>query len=903
MRTNLFMTLIFLGLLTTQVQAEVTCVAKNKQVAPPDGQRTYTENGVEKDHQVWKDWKNAHSDWEIRKNWDCCQNLVKQADRTCKDPSMADDTLVSCSNDSQCSDNKGCYPLSEDDMFHTESDDPAVIDAMAQKDVQFEAQQDEIEEPKAENALCFRDMECESYNCENNRCKTKLICRYGENGETANGNVSCDEPLIKNAGNICGEDTPPAFFTSLLNGVTVNPVQGKQCEFKLAAGNANDEQIRGAAYLGITTMRAAEWLFATTSIGDHEDCTYGIRWMREGMKPIVEQRKALLKQFSADYVRLETEFAKIQAAKENDMTQIESPCGESTTAHDIATRKATGLDYMCFLQRRNELFIGYEGKMHEISAEMLKLSQGYDQIWGTGKNAKSWMIGNVSRSYDNLGGCRSGKKKKIKKRWGNRYKVKGTHNVNKGIFTFDMVNKYINAVGGDENGKNSFTKKHFLLDPIMPGGWNQGVNFEAFGTGGYRRRKLHGDTGFNTIREKQYPKIVEYYKSLRTGDIASGSFLYEPEIPKMYEQRGCMDKLSNPECSKMKEFIVNTQHAAFAQMLAYSRHYKRKYKKFFDEDVWRKKLFKRFSTDFTNMGQYYEATVQYRQKQNECYQKVINGINQNYGGSAGGIATGEGQNYYNSNVTNYMNGSSNNTNFNTNNSKKPGVRSFAINLSAYAFSFKTSGSKDGQKAGSSTSGTTKFDSAYSGMLAASAKRMSEENAALEKKTGRKLVDAEKDIKQSMASSAFAFGGTGAPGLSSSGSGSGANLGTAADGNAKLADEDLKKTDAFSGTTAGAASGASAGVGAQAGAAGGVIAGMGSGSDSSASSNANYSDPTGMSDEEKDVMQANLDRNKSDYKTNEDDSLFQVLSKTYQRNLKRVLTRKGEEAAKEKQNSE
>ena len=47
----------------------------------------------------------------------------------------------------------------------------------------------------------------------------------------------------------------------------------------------------------------------------------------------------------------------------------------------------------------------------------------------------------------------------------------------------------------------------------------------------------------------------------------------------------------------------------------------------------------------------------------------------------------------------------------------------------------------------------------------------------------------------------------------------------------------------------------------------------------------------MSDEEKDRMAANYDRTKSEYKTSEDDTLFQVLSKTYVRNLDKILTRK------------
>jgi hemerythrin-like domain-containing protein len=39
------------------------------------------------------------------------------------------------------------------------------------------------------------------------------------------------------------------------------------------------------------------------------------------------------------------------------------------------------------------------------------------------------------------------------------------------------------------------------------------------------------------------------------------------------------------------------------------------------------------------------------------------------------------------------------------------------------------------------------------------------------------------------------------------------------------------------------------------------------------------------------MSANYDRSKGEYKTKEDDTLFQVLSKTYVRNLDKILTRK------------
>jgi hypothetical protein len=69
---------------------------------------------------------------------------------------------------------------------------------------------------------------------------------------------------------------------------------------------------------------------------------------------------------------------------------------------------------------------------------------------------------------------------------------------------------------------------------------------------------------------------------------------------------------------------------------------------------------------------------------------------------------------------------------------------------------------------------------------------------------------------------------------------------------------------------------------------GTIGILGSGA---AASSTAAEDSTGMSDEEKDRMSANYDRTKGEYKPNEDDTLFRVVSKSYIRNLEKILTRK------------
>ncbi len=50
----------------------------------------------------------------------------------------------------------------------------------------------------------------------------------------------------------------------------------------------------------------------------------------------------------------------------------------------------------------------------------------------------------------------------------------------------------------------------------------------------------------------------------------------------------------------------------------------------------------------------------------------------------------------------------------------------------------------------------------------------------------------------------------------------------------------------------------------------------------------------MNDEEKEVVLANYERSKSEYKEDSSDSLFERISKAYVRNLDRILTRKKSE---------
>ena len=123
------------GLFTTK------CIGKNLTIAP--NPKTYTDSeGVTKDTDEWTAWKKSRDDWETAQHYTCCENLVLSG-RTCKDPSLQDTSLKSCSGpgDSTCSSGLGCYTLRDDDLFGADPNDPQAEQAAGEQEKKFEEQQ------------------------------------------------------------------------------------------------------------------------------------------------------------------------------------------------------------------------------------------------------------------------------------------------------------------------------------------------------------------------------------------------------------------------------------------------------------------------------------------------------------------------------------------------------------------------------------------------------------------------------------------------------------------------------------------------------------------------------------------------------------------------------------------
>jgi hypothetical protein len=273
--------------------------------------------------------------------------------------------------------------------------------------------------------------------------------------------------------------------------------------------------------------------------------------------------------------------------------------------------------------------------------------------------------------------------------------------------------------------------------------------------------------------------------------------------------------------------------------------------------------------------------------------KAIEQFNEeDFKGEGAGITEGS-TNYYQATDSTYLQDNKGPTKYHKPNIKNNIGIPARFSLSTYNFSLKDSGGiKDSTRQNSGASSGS-ISSETTAALAARVKLMEDANA---KATLKGVNVAAKDaaLRESLASGAFvsSLGSAGANALGQRGSSFGSMGGGNSSSNSDKNDESSKdgsnqNENQFGANGFGIPSG-----GGKSGFQG-VVGGAGSGlgSSSSSSSSSSKDDPTGLSDEEKDVMSANYERNKKDYKTSEEDSLFQVLSKTYVRNLDKVLTRK------------
>ncbi len=901
------------GLFTTK------CIGKNLTVAP--NPKTYTDSeGNTKDTDEWTAWKNSRNDWEEAQHYNCCENLVLNG-RTCLDPSVQDTELKSCSGpgDATCSGGEGCFPLRDDDMFKADGDGQEA-QAVAEKEKKYEQQQNSLgdSDPKPKGAQCYRDLECESYKCDKFQCVDNYVCREADQGEIATGAINCESPYTKDSVTGKCSDASVPFFVKGLSKVNVQQEPGRQCQFNLEGiGLDNEvvtsEKLKEITHTALKTLRGMEWLLATASGANHDECQFALQELRKRMQAFVDKRRVILKEFNTHMKVIESNNVKVLGAKKDDMAQIETLCSnngglnfELTTAHDVALRKASGKDFLCYMQRRNEVFKKYELDMKSWVGEVYSFVDSYKKDLKTWEEKKKdWNLFGENYEHEDRK-CRDWYffHKQIKRRWGKRYKVAGADTVNTDIVERQgAVPQYLDIL--EARGKLN-SGRYYLLDPLLPGGYNQGISFKNYGDrrnwNGDDDRYLRNGSGYKNIFNDTKPKIENFYKSLRAGDeIPATEYIYEPELVGAYENRGCIDKLSDSKCTDFSKLINQIHEVAFAQMLAYSYHTKKKYKSFYKEEgTLRHVLLNRYRTDYTNLSLYYNALSGpggMRDKQNACIQRVLDDLNgKDFNGQGQGITEG-GNNYYNPTNTDYMGSNSNPKNYVQPKMKSNLGSPIKFNLNSLSMTMKGSTLKDGAS-GSSSAASGSMADGSSDALAARVKSMQEANANAAAK-GIDIASKEKELSASLAGSVLG-GGAGSGSASSSSQGPMSSMkhqpSSTTDEDAKNSTDGNSSNGKVNGSTGANSMNPGFGAGLN-GLTSGSGSGYGSGSDGASSQSSN---PSGLSDEEKDVMSANYERNKGDYKPSEDDSLFKVLSKTYMRSLDKILQRKkkGEDQGEE-----
>ncbi len=913
-----FLILTFLSCSFLAQALDLACIGKDDTVSP--NPKTYTDSaGVTHDTQPWIDWKNSHPNHSISRNWGCCNKLVREGD-TCKDKSIVDESLQTCSGPSDhgsCPSTLGCYKLRVDeDLFNADPEDPAQEEQMLALEDKFEEQQSKElgdNDPKENGQLCYRNLECASYSCEKFKCVDRFICREADLDEFAPGNIECESPLVKDTATGKCITAGVNFFSGLIGDVAVQQLSGQQCQFQVVPTKPNltFKDLKNAVNLSVLSLRSMEWLFSTASGSNHNECQFVMQMMRDRFVELVNERKEVLHLFNKDMIFIEDNFALINGAKKDDLSNVSTLCTdaagnyEMTTKHDVALRKASGKDFLCYLKRRNLLFKEYEKAMFSWAAKVQALVKNYnDTVFTWGEKDKSWNVLGTGKSYKDRD-CRdwSSWHKKVKKRWGQRYKVAPGHDINKKITDKENIIQFLKYV--DSEAVSKFTnKRYFLLDPLLPGGYQAGVSFGDYGldrnfNGKFdrylKRRAIGGKArGYEQIYDGFSTRLPEFYKSLPKG-IDQDKFIYEPEIASSYEYRGCMNKIDDPKCAPFKEWITMVQDMSFVQMISYSHHSRKKYKSYYsNENTLRRKLFNNlYDVSLVNLSKYYAAlsgTNGLRDKQDACLTRAIDQFEgEDFKGEGVGVTEGS-TNYYQATDNTYLQNNKGPSKYLKPNIKVNSGIPAKFLLAGHNFSLKNSGEMDNNSSQGTGASSGTLSSQASSALAARVKLMEDTNAKAISK-GVDVAAKDATLRQSLASvgQLSALGGNGA-----NAGQRGSSFGSLGGANSSSQGNSDKDSDKESGEQGKFEFGGYSlpGVGGKSGS-DGIVGGAGSGSGfgSSSGSSASQNDPSGLSDEEKDVMSANYERNKRDYKPNEEDTLFQVLSKTYVRNLDKVLTRK------------
>jgi len=807
----------------------------------------------------------------------CCAGLKVKDSKCEKDNSPVDTSLVDCgSNPAICTDGKGCFPQSIDDQFTQLPGSESELASQEQTVDQLDS-----DDAKPNGALCFENRECQSYACQPVNgsvlavCVEKKICRLA-NTEDINvaSNVQCEEGLRKN-GSVCVEEGTEDSGNSGLLSMDAS-----------LDGISPEEQRKGQ--VAIETSRSLEWIMK--NLNPANDCMKLNPYIRNRMATIaLNRRLEALKELNRKLAQLELDQQTLLLAQENKNIMV-SMHGNQMTSYDLATRRISGADALYLMIRKNNAYNEYEETLKEINdglfQQVTAMKQEMDH-WGRGYT-KDWTLGARGHRYSTNGSsygwntgtyrCRGGGflnlgRRKIFKRWNQRswaYRPDNLLMVTQGGVAEKLKLVYPNQ---NTHFRSMFSSGSiYMIDPI------------------YKPSDV-GISDFKNMRKKIRNQIIDYYKTIKTTNASiNASFLYEPELMKVSLQnfgeavsgqegsvKDCINLAeTTPGCEDYVKMIDSITDTTMASYIGWSYQGRDTYKYYFTKaDTRRRGLVKFWETQLANATEYYKKKILIRERQNAKYNTAIAGL-VGLQADASGLGTG---------VKNYFEGTpESDTSTGSLATSAPGqaIRGgdykFGLPLKANTVSGQSL--KDDLLAGKDASASGNMASGSNSSAISRVKQLLDRNQALQSK-GANIENVEKAYNDALASVKTSSGSS----LSSAASTPSSSSNTPMP-SASTSTDDSKNKGKKDASIAAFPDVPVGGMGNPAipmpnlGTAGSID-----------SSGKDYQDPTGMSDEEKSVIMANIDRNRSKYSRQDEDDLFTIISKQYANSLDRILTRK------------
>lgn len=540
----------------------------------------------------------------------------------------------------------------------------------------------------------------------------------------------------------------------------------------------------------------------------------------------------------------------------------------------------------------------------------------------------------------------------VKDRWSWQYDVTGNSPMNADIVKREKVSKILGLLSGYEDKGTAEEKqasidaavkqaitdftvpKFYMMDPLIYGGLSHGSVGQHkqlgkkggfLGFSGFKdlrhARYIRGDGSgsFTSMHQSTRNNIKEFYKSLKMKK-DQPKFIYEPELVTTYA-KACLESERTEKCTDFDAFLDDVNDEAFAYFLAYGRHTTDSYTNFFrSASTYRRKLLAKMEVDMQNISKYYDTVIKHRDEQNACIEKVMNGLIDNsiLVDGTGGVEEGSGNTPRSVRV---KPGGMNNLATNSVGGKK--VKLSKLNpLSRTKFSFnlrdsqlKSLNSNSMLDSVSGIGGSSVDSASVNGADAFLAVRSDAMKKANDKASSLGVNVAGKNKAAGKIQSSIAKSGARAGSSASGGSSSLNNARNAfflGGGESSVSGKDV---DGSSGAKGEGVNGAGeVAVGNKDGAAGANGAGAdgqplvneslvtgqnaagwgedgANGAGGAGMNGQGGKDLSGLSDEERERLLAEAERNKKDYQGSEDDGIFKKVSKAYVRNLDKVLIKK------------